>query len=316
MLLILSFTAPIYGLILLGWLCGRRGLFERQELRVLGRFVVQIALPALLFKALGSRAAREVLDTGYLLAMAGGSLAIFGTVFAWARWGAGRPQAEAVMQAMGSSFSNTGFIGYPLALQALGPVAGVALALNMMVENLLMLPLALTLADASREPGRHWTQVLGQTLRSLLRNPMVLAILAGLAVATLGLPLPDVLWRTVDLMAHASTAVALFVVGGSLAGLSTSGLAGEVGRVAVAKLILHPLAVYALLWAVPAVDPTLRSAALVLAAVPMLSIYPILAQKYGLEGRCAAVLLGTTVASFLTITGWLWLIGSGRLPWP
>jgi predicted permease len=313
---ILSITAPIYLIIGLGWLAVRRHLFDKTDLRVLGRFVVQIALPALLFRALASRPLRELLDIGYLLAVGLGSVAVFAAVFAWGRLGLGKSAPAAAMNGMGSSFSNTGYVGYPIALQFMGPVAGVALALNMLIENLLMLPLILTLAETGQGKGQRWTQVLGRILLSLTRNPMVMAILAGFSVAWLGWQLPAPLWKTIDMMAAASSAVALFVVGGTLAGLSTQGLKADVSRIALAKLVLHPLAVYAALWLVPAVDPSLRTLAVVLAAMPMLGIYPILAQKYGLEGPCAAALLGTTVASFVTLSAWLWLLGSGMLPWP
>ena len=38
----------------------------------------------------------------------------------------------------------------------------------------------------------------------------------------------------------------------------------------------------------------------------MLSIYPVVAQKYGLEGFTAAALLVATVSSFFTISSLLW----------
>ena len=44
------------------------------------------------------------------------------------------------------------------------------------------------------------------------------------------------------------------------------------------------------------------------AACPMFGIYPILAQKHGHDGLAAAALLGTTVASFFTISAALWLL--------
>jgi malonate transporter len=50
-----------------------------------------------------------------------------------------------------------------------------------------------------------------------------------------------------------------------------------------------------MVWLVPPDDATLRAAAVVFARVPMLSIYPILAQKYGFESFCAAALLLATV---------------------
>jgi len=43
----------------------------------------------------------------------------------------------------------------------------------------------------------------------------------------------------------------------------------------------------------------------------MLSIYPILAQKYGFEEMCAAALLLATVLSFVTISLAIWVINHG-----
>ncbi|MCD8565131.1 MAG: AEC family transporter [Burkholderiaceae bacterium] len=43
---------PIFGLILLGWLCGKRGLLNATATDALNRFVVYLALPALLFVAM------------------------------------------------------------------------------------------------------------------------------------------------------------------------------------------------------------------------------------------------------------------------
>lgn len=51
-----------------------------------------------------------------------------------------------VLIGLGMSFSNSGFVGYPIALQILGPPAAAALAMCMIVENVLMFPLALVLA--------------------------------------------------------------------------------------------------------------------------------------------------------------------------
>jgi predicted permease len=70
-----------------------------------------------------------------------------------------------------------------------------------------------------------------------------------------------------------------------------------------------PAAVALAAWFLLTDDPVARTAAIVIAAAPMMSIYPILAQKYGLEGFCAAALLLTTVLSFVTMSVTLWLLG-------
>ena len=58
----------------------------------------------------------------------------------------------------------------------------------------------------------------------------------------------------------------------------------------------------------PPMDRDLQTAVVIMAAVPMLGIYPILAQKHGHDAMAAAAQLGTTVASFFTLTSLLWLL--------
>jgi malonate transporter len=116
--------------------------------------------------------------------------------------------------------------------------------------------------------------------------------------------------RPVGILAASSTAVSLFVIGGSLVGLGVRGMRRDVAAIAPGKLVLHPLVVGAMVWLVPPATPALRQAAIVFASMPMLGIYPILAQKYGLEGFCAAALLLTTVVSFVSINVVLCLLAS------
>ena len=74
MLDILSVTTPIYLAIATGFLTARFGLFSKSEMRVLGRFVIHIALPALLFNALIQRRFDEILNGTYLAAYVAGSM--------------------------------------------------------------------------------------------------------------------------------------------------------------------------------------------------------------------------------------------------
>lgn len=303
MLSILSITIPVYLLIGLGYLAARRGWFAAAEMRVFGRFVIQFALPALVFQALAQRPFSEILNGRYLFTYAAGSLLVLLGGWFVARRVQGHGAAFSALFGMGMGFSNSGFVGYPIALQVLGPNAAVALALCMLVENVLLLPLTLALAEGNTA-ARAWHGVLRQALVRLAKNPLILAIAAGLAVSLLGLEIPVPVAKGVGLLAGASTALALFVIGGSLKGLQLRGQLRGVGVVALGKLLLHPLAVLALVHLVPVAEP-LRTAAVLFAAMPMLSIYPILAQPHGEESFCAAALLLATVLSLLTVSLWI-----------
>lgn len=310
---ILGITGPIYLCIALGFATVRRGWFAPADLRVLGRFVVQIALPALLFNALSSRALAEVIHPGYLVAYTAGSLTVLGLgLWGARRWG-GHTRSTAVTMAMGMSCSNSGYVGYPVLLLTLGPVAGVALALNMLVENLLKIPLLLAVADSEAQPGASAAQLLRQSLARLVANPMIIGIAAGLLFALMGWRLPDAVARTVNLFATASTALSLFVIGGTLVGLQVQGLRRQVAQIALGKLVLHPVlvlgaALFAPLLGLPVLEGDMRTAAVLMAAMPMMGIFPILAQRYGQETLAAAALLVATVASFFTLSGLLWLL--------
>jgi predicted permease len=186
------------------------------------------------------------------------------------------------------------------------------LGLNMIVENLLLIPLLLALAESSSGGGGRWHAVLRQSLVNLARNPMVLGLAAGFAVSALEWQMPSPVARTVTLFAQASAALSLFVIGGSLAGLHIAGLRRPVAQIAVGKLLLHPAAMLGALLLCEAagmvpMEPALRVGVVLTAASPMLGIFPILAQRHGHDGLAAAALLGTTVGSFFTISALLWI---------
>ena len=313
MLDILAITGPIYFCIAIGFVATRYGLFAKADMRVLGKFVINLALPAMLFNALSQKPVREVIHGDYLLAYGLGSMTVLLGAYAWARYVKRSVPSYRAYFAMGMSCSNSGYVGYPVALLTLGPVAGVALALCMLVENLLKIPLLLTLADAdgsASEGGQgHWMRVLGQTLWRLLQNPMIIAIVLGFAYSLSGWHLPGAVSRTINLYAQATSAVALSVIGGTLVGLQIKGLGRQVAQISFGKLILHPLAVLVMVsWVMPVADPELRTAAVLFAAMPMLGIYPLLAQRQGHEEFTAAALLATTVGSFFTLSALLWAL--------
>lgn len=306
---ILGITGPIYLAIALGFFCTRQGIFAKADMQVFGKFTIQLALPALLFNALSQRSVAEILNIHYLLAYASGSLLVIAVGFFWARKVQGQSLSYSSMMAMGMSCPNSGFVGYPIVLLSFGPVAGVALALNMVVENFLLLPLLMAIADADGGPPGQKKALLWQTLKNLLRNPMIIGIVAGFLFSLSGWQMPAPLGRTINLFAQSSAVLSLFVIGGSLVGLKAQGLQGTVMPIALGKLVLHPLAMWAvLMWLVPIGDPALRGAALLTGAMPMLGIYTILNQRHGHGTVSAAALLVTTVASFFTLSGLLWLL--------
>jgi hypothetical protein len=309
---VLAVTGPIYVVMALGWAAVRRGLFASDDLRVLGRFVLNLALPALLFNALSRRPVAEILEPVYFVAYAASGVAIVLGAFVWERLVRKRDAPTSAIIATGMGFPNLAFVGYPIIVPLLGAPGAVAVALSFVVDNLLILPLALALAGSGGAAAEPRHRALVRALAGTARNPLIIAIVAGFAVALAGVSLPAPIARTIDLFAGASAGVALFVVGGSLARLKVRGMARDVAAIATGKLIAHPLVVAGALALLPAIDPAMRVACIACACMPMVSMYPILAQKYRLEGLAAVALLVTTVSSFVTINVFLALVVAAR----
>ncbi|MRK22103.1 AEC family transporter [Pseudomonas sp. JG-B] len=305
---ILGITAPIFILIGIGYLSARGRLVSPEQVLGMGKFVITFALPALVIRALLEKPLDEVFDATYLLAYGIGSQVVFWGGFLFSRLVRKDSLSGSALAGLGMSVSNSGFIGYPIVAMVLGSPAAVALALGMLVENLLMIPLALALAELGRQNGSGLRAALLDTFLRLLRNPVIISISIGLGLALLGVRLPSVPAKVVEMLAMASAPVALFVIGASLNGLRTGGLIKDVAQLSIGKLLLHPLVVLLSFQLLPPVDPVLRIAGVLFACSPMMSIYPILGQRYGLEGRCAAALVVCTILAFVSISGFIGLL--------
>lgn len=320
MLTVLSITSPIFLIVAIGFVAVRAGLFSKADIAVMGKFVLNFALPALLFTAVSERSLSEVANIGYLLAYGLGSVIVMIIAIALAMSVGRQPLAAATMRGMGSSMANSAFIGYPLLLQFLGPVAGLATAMSMLVENIILFPLVFLLAEAGigmRGDSRGENTVVAKAVFGrVVKNPLLIAIALGAGFSIAGASLPDFASRSIHMLANASAAVALFVIGGTLVGLSIKGIRSQLIYVTVAKLVVHPIVVFLLLLVLPPLDRDLAIAVVAISSAPIVSIYPIIGQKYGEEGFCAAALLSTTVASFFTISLVLWAIESGLLWFP
>ena len=316
MLEILAITTPIFLLIGAGYTALATRLVNREQLQGIATFVLYFALPALVIRALTHTPLDEVFQPHYLLAYGLGSVAVFVFALLLTLGLQGKSLSEGAMHALGMAASNSGFIGYPVAAMVLGSSpAAVFLALNMMIENLLIIPAALILAEAGRQGDAGFATAARKTLVRLVRNPILIGLAAGLVLAVTETALPRPLAQAVEMLAGAAGPAALFVIGGSLFGLQVRGMVGSVGQIVVGKLILHPLAVLGLFLLMPQADPMWLAGALLFACAPMISIYPLLGQRYGMAGVSAAALMAATLAAFVSLSLAIWLMNVfGLLP--
>lgn len=308
-------TLPIFIIILIGFFAVRLSVFPKDGARALGIFVVNFGIPAILFKALSERSFEDLSHPDFVTVYAIGALIPFFAVFVIARFIKRNALSRSSMMAMGSCFPNTLMIGYPVLLQVFGSAALIPLTLALLVENFLLLPLTVALADSGKGTKGGVLESVRKILFQVLSNPFILAIALGALFSLLEIRLPQSINKVIDMFAATVGAVALFAIGAVLAGIKIRGFLSDVSIVVVAKLMLHPLCIFALLLLFPDMEPLLLASVLILSSLPMLSIYGVIGQKYGEAELCSAAILPATLISFISINLILYYLHqSGHIP--
>lgn len=307
---ILLSTLPIWLMILVGYVAVKSGYFDGSQIGALGQFTLKVALIALIVQAIALP--REgVLNLPFMVAYALAALATMVIGYAALRVLLGRSAVEGWVLAMGMGNSNSGFLGLPIAVLIFGEAGAQVFAMTMTVENALTLPFAIVAAGAASGQAGSLRTLVGQAVRRVATNPLIVAVVLSLVWRASGLTLPQPAVRSVTAIAAAALPVALFVIGGTVAGLRTGKDAPQAAAVAFGKLALHPALAALALALVPGVPPHLIPVGILFAAVPMLTIYPILAAPFGLSGVASTALISTTAASLVSVSAILALIAPG-----
>lgn len=299
---------PLFAIIGIGWFAVRNSYLGAETVQAAGQIVLRIALPSLIFLALASSPAGEVFDPRFLLVYGAGSLGVLILCYSIAMFGLRLDKGASAVVALGVSMANSGFLGFPIGQALLGQERGIRIfAHTLIVENILILPIALLLMALA---GGEATPPLRKRLvRQVLLNPLIIALVAGGLVTTAGLGLPESLRAVLDLLSRLSAPLALLVIGGMLASLPIAGRAASVGLIVLGKLVLHPLAVALAALVVSGTAPEMIQAGVLFAAMPMITIFPLLAGRVG-QGQFAAFgLLAATLGGFVTIPVVIYLLG-------
>ncbi|MCB1361697.1 MAG: AEC family transporter [Rhodobacteraceae bacterium] len=299
MLAVFLQTLPFFAVIGLGYGAGKVGFFPPEATAWLTRFVFYFALSAMLFGFSASMSLSEIFEPRAAAAYLWGCAVVYliALAVAFVRL---RPLTEAVMEAHTAIIGNTGFLGVPMLVLLLGDPAARTVLLVLSIDLIVFSSLLTVIITLARE-GRL-TPALPRVIGlGLARNPMVVAMAAGLAWSATGLALPGPVTATTTLLGAAATPGALFAIGASLTTKRAERLT-VAGWLSVAKLVLHPLAVGgAAVW-IFHVEPYATGVLVSAAALPVAGNVYILAQHYGVAvARVSAAILISTVFSVLTV---------------
>ena len=300
MLAIFLKTVPFFALIGLGYCAARIRFFPEAATAALTRFVFYFALSAMLFRFSASLSISAIFDARLAAAYLVGTLAVY-LVATGAALLRRQDLQTAAIEAQTASIGNTGFLGLPMLALLLGEAAVAPIILMLSIDLIVFASLLVILVTVARE-GRMSLGVFATIGMGLVKNPMIVSIVAGLAVSSSGQSLPTVADEFVTLLGNAATPCALFAIGASLASKSAERLAVS-GWLSFAKLVLHPLFVAGGVYLLFAVPPFQAAVAVATASLPVAGNVYMLAQHYGIAPqRVSAAILISTAFSILTVS--------------
>ncbi|WP_338555946.1 AEC family transporter [Erwinia sp. E_sp_B01_3] len=292
-------SMPLFILIALGWLLVRWQKWPGSITEALNRVVFKIALPAMLFRLMSDFSKSPPVDARLLIAFFGSCLIVFVL---------GRLIASRVFKldgisgsvfALGGIFSNNVMLGLPIATVMLGERAIPSVALVLVFNGLILW----TLATVSVEWFKHGALNLkgfGKTAISVLKNPLIIAILSGTLFSLTGVPLPQMVDQPISMLGKIAVPLALVALGMSLAAYQMKEGLRESYAICLLKLIVQPLVIWALAWLIGL--PPLESKVVVLLGSMSvgINVYLMSQQFNVLKGPAATSMLLSTIFSAVT----------------
>lgn len=285
---------PDFLLVALGWLLHHRLAFSREFFAGTERLVYFVLFPAMLFQSI----LRTPISAGTAadLLLATTALVLAGIFLAWLAKPLLRPAPVAYASTAQCGYRFNTYIGLALAANLAGSAGQTVMAL-IVGFAVPMVNIAAVHALA-RQSG-------GNPLREVLRNPLVIATMAGLAANLAGLQLPGPVDSVMARLGAAAVALGILCVGANLTWQGSKGSGTLMGWMLVVKLLLLP-AVAIGIGHVLQLDPLKRQMLLLFATLPTASSAYVLAMRMGGDGRMVALLVSIgTVLSAATIPMWL-----------
>lgn len=277
---LLSNLVGLFSLIGVGFVAVRAKVLPAAATGPLTSLLLKIALPATIFSSM-----IRPFDPGFVRDAA--TVIVIGTVlyvgYALLSGGLARlfrvPQGRRGMWMMCVTFSNNGFMGFPVAYALFGE-EGLALAVMLGVPfNLLIYSLGAKQISLDQPEG---TQASKLSWKTVLFSAVNLSILLGLVFYCCQLPVPEAVLTPIQHLSNITTPLSMIITGMNLAVGRLPDLFRDRDALTCVctRLVILPLLTWAALLLLPVGNPLVVSVLLVIAAMPSPAVASAMAERY------------------------------------
>jgi len=309
---LLEIVLPIFAVVLAGWLVGRFEIIKGDRINGLADFTFFIAIPALMFRSVVRNIHWETFDPGVLIAYFGSGLGIYALAMAIGLRVFRIRLEEAAMLGLACTFGNSVQLGIPMVVRSFGEHGLVPLMLIISFHSMILIGLTTVLIEIARGRGGGAKAAAIQSAKGTASNPIIVAMMAGLACAAVDVQLPHMLDDFLALLGAAGIPCALFALGAQLARFRLGGSLAPTAVILALKLVALPAIVW--LMAEPlGLAPETAAVAILAAGLPTGANVFILANRYLVyQAPVVSSVVISTLLSVGTITGLIAWLGSVR----
>ncbi|HEY0196095.1 MAG TPA: AEC family transporter [Methanobacterium sp.] len=285
----------IVALIIIGYICRRLEFLRPEDAQTLNKIVVYIAIPSLIFLAMYSADLSNIQTLGTItLTCIMVGLLCGGIDYIFARLRNYSPKTRWSLVTTSALF-NSGFLGYPVVLGVFGGVGLVSAVFYDVGSTILFISFAILLL-----------LIYGGSYQSIARRsllfPPFLAVVLGILVNLLHLPLGSVLPNVLDYLSGAAIPLIMLSLGLSLEFKEVYQHISAASFVSTIRLVISPL-VAVILASTMGLSGINYSVTVVQAGMPSAMLSLVLAITYNLDVKVtAACIFLSTALSMLSLT--------------
>lgn len=313
---VLDLSLPFFGLIGIGFVCGRLMRFPEQQLVWMNFFIVYVSLPALFINLISVTPFEQLGNWPFIVTTTVSTYVAYTLSFVVAAVATRWNMREATIAAVGGAYPNVGYMGPGLTLAALGPASTVPTALIFVFDSMLLFALVPFLMALVGNEKSGFLPTVKLVVTRIVTHPFNIATAVGVAMAYFKAVPPAPVAKILTFLQNAAAPSALFVMGVTIALREVKRLAPELPALLAIKLVLHPLIVWSLLSIVGDFGRDWTFTAVLMAALPPALNAFVMANQYRayVERASSTILIGT-LASVVTVTALLYAIASGAVPY-
>ena len=299
--IILNNIITLFLLIFVGFLAGKAGVVSKNATGYLSDILMKITLPATIFLSISGTFSQGILKDSLIIAILTFTIHSSCILISLGYTKIIKiPEKDRGIWVFVSTFSNNGFMGFPIVYAILGKEGLFLASISNMIFNILIFSVGIKIITMGFESSKNIS------FKKLFMNNNNIAIVLGIIFLITQTNIPQPIFNSLNHLGNVTTPLSMILVGLSISSSKIQEMFNDYKLyiLSAVRLLIMPFLAIAVMKLIPFGNTNLvpKVMAIVL-AMPAPSVTAIIAEQYnGNKELAAKVVFLTSIVSMVTIT--------------